>query len=265
MLVGECKFRLPRLILTHMRITTALLPTISSDSDRSDIVVVIDVLRATSVMAKALHAGASTLITCREIDQAQRMAQQGSPRPLLCGERGCKPIEGFDLGNSPSEYGEQVVGRTLILTTTNGTHAIESAAAATRMITASFLNFSAVVDQLGQRERVHLICAGTEGAVTAEDVLLAGAIVSACETRFEVTDWDDSSLLARQLWRSWFGERLPTTSQLSQSLRETRGGKNLLLVGFEADLDRCAAIDSAPVVPIRVSESPAAFALSSSL
>ncbi len=74
------------------------------DTEHTDVAVVIDVLRATSVMATALAAGASQIVTCREISEAIVLASRITPRPLLCGERGCKPIDGFDLGNSPAEY-----------------------------------------------------------------------------------------------------------------------------------------------------------------
>jgi 2-phosphosulfolactate phosphatase len=259
-----------------MQISTSLLPRpkrIATEiTGTAETAVVIDVLRATSVMATALDAGASQIVTCKEVFEAHDLAMSLSPKPLLCGERGCKPIDGFDLGNSPAEYvASRVQGRTLVLTTTNGTLAIESAADAARVIAASFLNFSAVVDSLREAESIRLICAGTEGEVTAEDVLLAGAILCECETRYDAAHDDDGSMLARQLWEAWFPEqdlppsaRLPGPHQISAGLRETRGGKNLLRVGYEGDLDRCAAVDSIQVVPQRSTRSPMTFGLKAS-
>ena len=217
-------------------------------------------------MATALAAGASRIVTCREISEAIDLAKRMRPSPLLCGERGCKPIDGFDLGNSPAEYtSERVQDRSLILTTTNGTRAIESAADAGRMVTASFLNVSAVLDSLQRSEDVHLICSGTDGEITAEDVLLAGAIVSQCEMRYQAVLQDDEAILARQFWQSWFSASgLPESQQLSGRLRETRGGRNLLRVGYEQDLDRCAAIDSIRVVPELKSRQPMSFGLQAS-
>jgi len=249
-----------------MRVFSSLLPRARHDKDPAETAVVIDVLRATSVMAVALEAGATQIVTCREVEEATSLARTISPAPLLCGERGCRPIDGFDLGNSPAEYvSSRVSAKTLILTTTNGTRAIESATGAARMITASFLNLSAVIESLGQSESVHLVCAGTEGEITAEDVLLAGAILDICALRYQSRFEDDESMLAHQLWQAWFPverereERIPTPSELSRRLRETRGGRNLLRVGYAEDLDRCAAIDSIRAVPQRVSQSPASF------
>lgn len=254
----------------EMQISTSLLPRpgrITAGS--TDVAVVIDVLRATSVMATALAAGASQIVTCREVNEAMDLANRYSPRPLLCGERGCKPIEGFDLGNSPAEYdSSRIQGRTLVMTTTNGTRAIESAANAVSMITASFLNLSAVIDSLDGKVSVHLVCAGTEGDITAEDVLLAGAITRACETRYHAVLRDDDSILARQLWRSWFAgsgdsgdQRSPDRHDLCRRFGETRGGRNLLRVGYGQDLERCAAIDSIDIVPERTGRSPTIFGL----
>ncbi len=117
---------------------------------------------------------------------------------------------------------------------------------------------------------MHLVCAGTDGEITAEDVLLAGAIVSECETRYQAVVQDDESILARQLWRSWFSAEslsvrgLPECRQLSRRLRETRGGRNLLRAGYQQDLDRCAAIDSLRVVPELKARQPVSFGLQAS-
>jgi 2-phosphosulfolactate phosphatase len=252
-----------------MQLATCLLPRRERISKSTDVAVVIDVLRATSVMAAALAAGAARIVTCREISEARELAGRLQGDVLLCGERGCRPIEGFDLGNSPAEYvGSRVRGKTLVLTTTNGTRAIEAAAGAEKLITASFLNLSAVVERLAEARTVHLVCAGTEGEVTAEDVLLAGAIIDQCQARYAAELRDDDSTLARQLWRSWFAtpeiprdRPYPNPQDLAERLRETRGGKNLVRLGFDQDLQRCAAIDAVSAVPQRNSRSPMAFSL----
>lgn len=204
-------------------------------------------------------------MTCRQVAEARNLAEQISTRPLLCGERGCKRIDGFDLGNSPSEYTPgSVRGRTLVMTTTNGTRAVEFADQAGELFTACFLNLSAVVAHLADRDRVHLVCAGTEGEVTVEDVLMAGALVSICETRFGAVIQDDDSCLARQLWLSWFpSEDAIDQDALANRLRETRGGRNLLRVGYEDDLVRCARVDSVDTVPVRIASSPATFSSAS--
>ncbi|MFK8112570.1 MAG: 2-phosphosulfolactate phosphatase [Rubripirellula sp.] len=246
-----------------MLLSTSLLPDARVTSN-TQIAVVIDVLRATSVMSSALNAGAEQVITCKEVEAAKRFASERSPRPLLCGERECKPISGFDLGNSPAEYQPPVVaGRTLVMTTTNGTSAIDAATEAAEVITASFLNLSAVVQKLSVAKNIHLVCAGTNGQITAEDTLLAGAIIAQLNEAETVEYEDDDSLLALALWEAWFPESPavdnPSPKRLSTKLRETRGGRNLLRVGYEKDLDRCSAVDTITLVPTRVCKSPPTF------
>lgn len=243
-----------------MRVSVSLLPP-DNLTDGPDVAVVIDVLRATSVIAAALSAGATQIITRREVADAFTLKESITPEPLLCGERGCKPIVGFDHGNSPAEYTPAAVaGRTLILTTTNGTAAVESTAPVGRVITASFLNFSAVLASIGEARNVHLVCAGTNGSVTAEDSLLAGGLVHHCERLHSASAANDESVLARQLWISWFGSRaLPSPAALANRLRETQGGRNLVRVGYRKDIERCADLDSLDVVPERIANHPATF------
>lgn len=249
----------------EMQLSTTLLPrhdqAVSHRIGEKDVAVVIDVLRATSVMCTALQHGANAIITCREVRQVRALARQHSPTPLLCGERGCKPISGFDLGNSPAEYTpDRVANQSLILTTTNGTRAIEFSERAGEVLAGSFLNLSAVGDRLSGHQSVHLVCAGTDGELTIEDVLFAGALVSLCETRYNAQLADDASVLAKQVWSSWFpSPACVDPLRLIECLRETQGGKNLLHAGYADDLTRCARIDSVSSVPTRVARSPATF------
>ena len=244
-----------------LQLSVSLLPARSTASRTPDVAVVIDVLRATSVMAVALQAGVKEIITCRDVQQATDLAGTLTPRPLLCGERQCRAISGFDLGNSPAEYTPTVVaGRSMVMTTTNGTAAINATGTVPRVITASFLNFSAAAQWLRGADHVQLVCAGTNGQITGEDTLLAGGLADFCVQRFSALLANDEAILARQFWRSWFSiEPLPTVAALADRLRETQGGRNLQQVGYQDDLLRCAAIDSVPLVPQRVQDSPAVF------
>src|SRR5205807_9970970 len=117
---------------------------------------------------------------CAEVEEARALAgQMRVGRALLGGERGGVPLPGFDLGNSPREYTAKVCrGNTLVLTTSNGTRALLRAAEAERTLVAGFVNYSAVCEQLRQDVRpVYIVCAGTEGEVSLEDTLLAGAFI----------------------------------------------------------------------------------------
>ena len=248
-----------------MRLSVSLLPSLRPVDPSTEVAVVIDVLRATSVMTTALANGASKIVTCQQISEAKELASELNSElaaaPLLCGERNCEPIEGFDYGNSPSEYSLPAVkDRTLVLTTTNGTRAIAAANAAKRMIIASFLNLTATVDYLLGTESVHLVCAGTNGQITAEDVLLAGAIVDRL-SKTEPVDFDDDAALAQGLWQSWFQKTSPTSQTLANRLAQTQGGRNLIKVGYSLDLERCAQIDLSNVVAERIDHSPNTFAL----
>ncbi len=247
-----------------LRLLLSLLPTLRAVSPSTDIAVVIDVLRATSVMPVALANGAERIVTCEEVDESEMVADMiRKKKPLLCGERGCRPIPGFDLGNSPGEYSRETVeGRALVLTTTNGTHAIAAAAPADRVITASFLNLQAAVDCIAGASEVHLVCAGTRGAVTAEDTLLAGAIIQTVQASASIECVGDEPLLARQLWRASFGSKIDIDpEELATQLANSQGGRNLIAAGYQNDLKLCAQINAANVVPERIATAPSTFGL----
>lgn len=241
----------------------------SNTSETIDICLVIDVLRATSVMATALAAGASRITTVSSVGSARQIACQSDPRPLLCGERSCQRIQGFDCGNSPAEYkASAVASKRLVLTTTNGTRAIEAASAATSLLAVSFLNLSATLHRIENCNRLHIICAGTNDHVSREDVLLAGAIVRDLLDSKPRLVICDSSKLAQSAWRQVFpttsihpnNDRLPIRCDvLARELRDTLGGRNLIELGFGDDLVRCAQIDSRAVVVERIARNPSAF------
>ena len=197
--------------------------------------VVIDVLRATTVIVHALAAGALRVVPCLGIDEAQRHAQElPAGEAILGGERGGVLIEGFDLSNSPSEYTpENVGGRTLFFTTTNGTRAMHACRAAERIVIASFVNLSAVCKSLKEAERVEIVCAGTDGEVSREDVLAAGAIVDTLGS-----DWNrsDAAGIAHTVWKS-------AKRSLAEELRDSAGGRNLIDLGLAADIDVAAELD----------------------
>jgi 2-phosphosulfolactate phosphatase len=165
-------------------------------------------------------------------------------RVLLGGERDGVAPPGFDLGNSPLEYTAKVCrGNTLVLTTTNGTRALLRAAEADRVLIAGFVNFSAVCEQLRADLRpVHIVCAGTEGEVTLEDTLLAGALVEfLCETA-EVLRLNDSARLAWDCFEN-HGRMLLGALELS------KGGANLKALGYDDDIRAAAQVDQFTLVP----------------
>jgi 2-phosphosulfolactate phosphatase len=210
-------------------------------------VVVIDVLRATTTIVHALAAGASEIAPCEEIGEARKIAGGLGGQAILSGEREGLPIPGFDLGNSPAEYTrERVAGKTLVFTTTNGTRAMHRCRHARRVLIGAFVNFSAVCRELMDDHQLALICAGTDGHVTREDTLLAGAMVDDL-SRSKKYELNDQALLAADAWQT--AVRLLTDRPLGLMLRDSRGGRNLIETGQENDIDLAAQIDKFDIVP----------------
>lgn len=210
------------------------------------IAVVMDVLRATTTMITALANGCRSVRPCGEIEEARLLAQQlrdEGQLVLLGGERGGLPIPGFDLGNSPAEYTPNIcAGATLVMTTTNGTRALLCAAEAETVLVAGFVNLNALRQLLvSQRRSMHLVCAGTDGAVTLEDVLLAGAIVSGLYTSTAIR-LNNSAQLAWDCFES-------QGFDLMGAFEQSAGGMNLLSLGLGDDLRLAAQVNRYAVVP----------------
>jgi 2-phosphosulfolactate phosphatase len=230
--------------------------------------VVIDVLRATTTITAALAAGAREVIPCLEVGDARRAAANlPAGQAVLGGERGGLKIDGFDLGNSPSDYTPATVGhKSLVFTTTNGTRAMLHARAADEIWLAALVNLSAVVGRCAERKRIDLLCAGTGGKITREDVLLAGAIVARLtapagdrhrsatapgETATGGIVLNDQAAIARDAWLLAVAEpgEQELANLLRRELRQTQGGRNLAALHLEADLADAAAIDRYAIVP----------------
>jgi 2-phosphosulfolactate phosphatase len=226
-----------------------LLPELVEPADLAGrTVVVIDVLRATTTICHALAAGAKAVMPCLEINEARAKAAAIGAGAVLGGERLGLRIDGFDLGNSPTEYTRETVGgRTVVFTTTNGTKAMLRAREAANLFLGAFVNVSAVVEAVAAHDRVDLVCAGTRDQVTAEDALFAGAVAD----RVGSGEWgvgselNDQARLARDAWRSFVAAGVP----LAATLRECQGGRNLIAEGFDADIDTAAVVDQFTIVP----------------
>ena len=165
--------------------------------------VVIDVLRATTTIIHALAAGAEEVLPCLEISEARpRPSSFPTENILLGGERQGTPIEGFDLGNSPEEYmPKRVAGKKVIFTTSNGTGAMIHAQCADEILLAAFVNASAVARRLFDRERVNILCAGTDGKISHDDVLMAGMLVERLQREGGmVYQQNGQAITARETW-----------------------------------------------------------------
>ncbi|MFM8734453.1 MAG: 2-phosphosulfolactate phosphatase [Pirellulales bacterium] len=215
--------------------------------------VVIDVLRASTTMVTALAHGAARVVPVAGIDEARRMAAALGAGVLLGGERGGVRIPGFDLGNSPLEYSaERVARRTVVLTTTNGTAALHASRDAREIVVGAIVNRTAVAAAVrrlaGRAMPVHLVCAGTDGAVSAEDVLAAGAILDAASVAGPRDELDAAAHEALAFYRR-VAAAADVPAALVREFSLSPGGANLVALGMEADLPVAAAIDSLAAVP----------------
>lgn len=209
------------------------------------IVVVIDVLRATSTMLEALVNGARGVLPVATVEDAVRKAEEiGRDLALLCGERDAEPIRGFHLGNSPQDFtADRVSGRSLIMTTTNGTPALLAASGAERCYIGSLLNVGAVAARLAAHDAdALLLCAGREGEFALEDALCAGRILRRLHAAGPVTHGNDAARAAMRL----AGPR-PITPRV---LLRTRAGRRLDEIGRREDIIFCAHEDRHASVPI---------------
>jgi 2-phosphosulfolactate phosphatase len=214
-------------------------------SDR--VVVVIDILRATSVIVHALSQGASEIIPLATVEEAFQMAK-AFPRgfAMLGGERNSKAIPGFDLGNSPREYAaERVKGKKLILTTTNGTRAFHAVSSGKEIVAGSFLNIGAIAQRCVESGRdVFIFPSGDEGNFSLEDILCGGMLIDLItKKQKKQTSLTDASYGAQILYQRF-------KDNLLEAFHLSHHGKELIDRGFEDDLVYCAQIDVTPLVPI---------------
>lgn len=208
--------------------------------------VVIDVLRATSVISTALENGAKEIIPVGSIEFAMKISGNffGGNR-LLAGERNTKKIDGFSLGNSPLEYDKETVeGKSIILFTTNGSKAIVKAKFSELLMTCSFLNINAVADFISKLDKdLEILCAGVNGRFSLEDTICAGKLITEIQQRKENIELTDSSRSSVALFEK-FG------ADVHQMLYETEHGKILIENGFKDDIDACAEVSTINTVPV---------------
>lgn len=233
-----------------MDLQVALSPlALDGDALRGRTVVVVDVLRAASTVVTALANGARAVIPAAEQGEVGRLAATLDPDvSFLGGERGGQRLAGYGAGNSPHEYTrEAVAGRTVVLTTSNGTRAMALARAADAAAVACFLNASAAVGFL--RETVEagrpatVLCAGSGGRVSLEDTLCAGLLVDGVTSEGEVARLGDAAQMAFALYRG-------SQSQLARALFGAEHTQRLIALGYADDVTYCARTDALPVLPV---------------
>jgi 2-phosphosulfolactate phosphatase len=218
---------------------------------RDKTLVVIDVLRASTTITYAMANGAREIIPVESVAQAMKIVGNlFSTATILCGERGGKRIEGFKLGNSPSEYTKETVeGKSLILTTTNGAVALTKAKYARHCFVSSFVNLTATVNALTalpdlDETGLVIICSGREIDFSIEDALCAGMLVKALSKVHDVELTDSA--------RSVLSISKEYKKEILQTLQGSDHGKYLTSIGFGDDIITASAVDSVPIVPVLV-------------
>jgi len=211
------------------------------------VVIVIDVLRATSVMVHALSEGAIEIIPVATVGEAfQRVKTFPSGTALLGGERGSRKIEGFDLGNSPKEYiADRVRGKRLILTTTNGTKAFHFVSSGEEVMVGSFFNIEAVAQRCVEIGRdLLLFPSGDEGNFSLEDTVCGGMLVDLIiKRKKKPIALTDASHAAHILYQRF-------EDNLSEAFHLSHHGRELIDLGLGDDLFYCARTDITNIVPI---------------
>jgi len=206
------------------------------------VVVIIDIFRATSSICYGIENGAEAIIPVSEVEECIAYRDK-EPEYLLAAERDGKVVDGFDFGNSPFSYTkEKVAGKTVVLTTTNGTQALHLSRKAKKIVIGSFLNLTSLCNWLKtQNENILLVCAGWKNNFNLEDTLFAGAVVE------QLKDFDfkldDAAIGANDLYQ--IGKQ-----DINQYLKKTSHGERLKKLGIEKDIEFCLQVDLTTAIPV---------------
>lgn len=218
--------------------------TLDKDDLHDATVVVIDVLRATSTIIAAVERGASNVIPVESIEAVSRLVSASDRGgKLLAGEQKGLPVEGFDLFNSPVEIERSdVAGKTIVLSTSNGTPAIVAAARARSVLICAIRNVDATAEALADCQRLTVLCGGEAGRICAEDLLCGGMLLDRLGGRIDPDRLGDAASLALLLARSVEGS-------IALFLRGTDRGRRLAELGYGDDIEWCAGRGGSSVVP----------------
>lgn len=222
--------------------------TALTDEDvRKKIVVLIDVLRASTTILTALDNGAKEVVPVADMSEASLIAQRlDADQFLLCGERDGKPIDGYHLGNSPLEYTSDLVSnKTIILNTTNGTKTISKTLSADQIVVASLNNLDAVVDYLRDysEKEIVIACSGWKSRIAFEDLICAGLIVKRLFNNTFPEVLKDGAKVAYVLAEKYEDE-------IENVIQWSNHADRLRSLGFEDDIHYCSQLNSTTSVPI---------------
>ncbi|HLI05895.1 MAG TPA: 2-phosphosulfolactate phosphatase [Ktedonobacteraceae bacterium] len=226
--------------------TPADIAPVADELSARDVFIVIDVIRATTTIATVLGQGAERVLVAPTIERA-RAAAAKIPGSLLCGERNVRPVAGFDYGNSPSQFAQlDLSGRTMILTTTNGTRAFYACPPEAARLAGSLYNAHAVTERALElaRERggdIHLVCSGELGYFALDDAVCAGGLVLEMLHQQPHIPMLESADAAITLFRAYEPPIILTRCNSARSVIEA---------GLSADTDFCMQISKSGIVPV---------------
>jgi len=233
-----------------VRLDVFFTPTQVKPSDTvGRLVAIVDVLRASTTVATALGNGAKTVIPVEGADEVIVRAREfARSQILLAGEQKMHPITGFDLGNSPQTFTRKAVeGKTILISTTNGTRALLGVQGARDIVIASYVNFTAVLAMMkvaaSSNTDIAIVCAGDEGSFTLEDAACTGRYVRAIPKRADSVVVNDAAAASMLIERK-YGDNI------EKVFKESSHGQALESAGFGDDLAAAAEVDSYAVVPI---------------
>jgi len=225
-----------------LTVDVCLSPQLYPAYEREDtIVVVIDVLRATSAMCTAFEFGVDKMIPVATLEEAMEYKKQGY---LVGAERNGIAIEGFDFGNSPYSYmTEKTKGQTVVISTTNGTQAIEAARNAYQVVIGAFTNITALCNWLQtQNKNVLLLCSGWKNRLNLEDTVFAGA-VSERLINSNLFHTGDAALAALFLYQQ-------TQQSQVKFFHNSSHSKRLAAMGLKKDIKYCFTLDKTTIIPV---------------
>lgn len=226
-----------------MNIEVCFTPNEYKEGDyESHAAVVIDVLRATTSIATAFHHGCRQIVPVEQVQQAFEKKEQLYPEAILAGERKGVLITGFNLGNSPLEYHpEAVEDKTIIMTTTNGTMALNTATKGQKVYAAAFVNAQAVCDKLIEEKRpIVIVCAGTDGRFSVEDAVCAGLIADRLQHHYHLSD---KALAVQAMYEAY-------KENLVEQVGRSSHARYLTELGFAEDIQLCLQQDVFSVAPV---------------
>lgn len=228
----------------HFRVETCFLPgQYPLYAQDMGIVVVIDILRATSAMVTAFEHGVRSIIPVGTIEEARNYI--GRDDYIAAAERNGEVVEGFSVGNSPIAFAQMdLKGKTIVMTTTNGTRAINLASGAKKVVIGSFLNLTALTDWLvKQNENVLLLCSGWKDKFNLEDSVFAGAVMERLLESGKFGMEEDSSISAKYLY-------MAARDNVMSLLRSAPRRKRLESLNLYEDVKYCLTPDQSSVIPV---------------